>query len=109
MRNYTPLNLKKVKKADSSGKANTVLIVIAILTACVLAFILILLIKQRMNISPTQQTGQSQEEAIPSPPPQNLEQEASPSPELEQLTSTPTGSLGLTPTTVLSPSVSPSQ
>lgn len=106
MANYTPLNLKKLKKESGSDKTNTVLIIIAILTACVLAFILILLIKQKMN-PPAQPANQTQEEVIPSPPPQELNPEATTSPILEQgqtVVSTPTGSLKTTPTSTISPS-----
>lgn len=105
MANYTPLNLKKLKKESGSDKTNTVLIIIAILTACVLAFILILLIKQKMNPS-AQPTNQTQEQ-VPPPPPQELSPEATTSPTLEEgqtVVSTPTGSLNTTQEPTISPS-----
>jgi flagellar basal body-associated protein FliL len=109
MENYTPLNVKKIGKESGKDKTNTVLIIIAILTACVLAFILILLIRQRMNPAP-QQVEQSQEDQVPAPPVENLDEEATPSPEFDQdqMTSTPTGSLEVTPIEQPSPSFSPS-
>jgi len=106
MENYTPLNLKKSQSEPGSNKTNTLLIIIAILTACVLAFILILLIRQKMNPQP-QPTKQTQEGIIPSPPPQELNPEATASPTLEQgqtVISTPTGSLNTTPKPTISPS-----
>ncbi len=105
MGNYTPLNLKKLKKGSDPDKTNTVLIIIAILTACVLAFILILLIRQKMNPQ-AQPAKQTQEDLIPSPPPQDLNAEATTSPTLEQgqtITSTPTGSLKVTQVPTKSP------
>lgn len=109
MKNYTPLNVKKIKKEPDSDKTNTVLIVIAILTACVLAFILILLISQKMNPQPKVEEPKV-EDQIPTPPVQNLEEEATDSSTMEdeQKTSTPTGSLEETPLSSPSPSFSPS-
>lgn len=96
MKNYTPLNIKKVGKKPRSGKANTVLIIIAILTACVLAFILLLLIKDKMSTQP-EKVEQTQE-VVPPPPIEDLDEEATPSPELgqDQMTGTPAGSMEAT-------------
>lgn len=104
MENYTPLNIKKVGKKPRSGKANTVLIIIAILTACVLAFILLLLIKDKMSAQPEKKIEQTQE-VIPAPTIEDLNKEASPSPKLEQdqMISTPTGSMEATPESTIVP------
>jgi len=65
--NYTPLNIKQAPVKPKQGRVGTIILIIAIITALVIAFILILLIQKKNQITEEENFIQNQPTIVITP------------------------------------------